>query len=131
MERNSRRSGKTLRLTVADSETVVAQDQRTDSQGRFRFDPVPANVPLELQSWDQIEGRWDHHPLHKRFFLPGEKRENARVQFAATDASGSSSGTSKARPDWLKERLESLTRDARLNATAAYSSSCRATHRKR
>ena len=107
---------KTLRLIVADSETVAAQDQRTDSQGSFRFDPVPANVPLELQSWDQIEGQWDHHPFHKRFFLPGEKRENTRVQFAATDASGTNSGTSKARPDGLKERLKGLTRDARLSA---------------
>lgn len=112
-ERGKPLAGKTLRLIVADTGAAAEQDQLTDGQGRFRFEHVPANLPLELQIKRDGDGR---KGLGKRFFLQGEKRENTTVRLAATDSSGANSGASKTSQDWLKERLQTLTRDARLSA---------------
>lgn len=107
---------RTLRLIVADSATVAEQDQLTDRHGRFQFEHVPANVPLQLQIQEEAGGRKRFAPLGKRFFLPGENRENRRIRLAAPGSSVASASSSKGRPDWLKDRLQSLTGDARFSA---------------
>jgi hypothetical protein len=109
-------AGKTLRLVVANSDVIAEPDQLTDRQGHFRFEHVPANLPVQLQIQEDDGGRKRFAPLGKRFFLPGEKRVNTSVRLTETESSGANAGASKVRQGWLKDRLQSLTRDARLSA---------------
>jgi hypothetical protein len=98
---------KTVRLaprdTMGDSDVRAADDQVTDSEGRFKFDAVAVNVPLRLSTPDKIYGqKVNFHG--QRYFLPSEQRETERIVVPVGDV----------KSDSLVERLAKAIRDGRL-----------------
>lgn len=83
--------------------------RKTDSAGRFRFEGVPAGVPLQLTIRDESE-RPDYFLFDgDRLFKPGEVREGVQVKPRRVDASVPAAAGA---PAPLARTLEKLCRDA-------------------
>ena len=101
-------AAKTLRLlppnAMANSAVRAAEDQMTDSDGKFRFDSVATDIRLRLGLVENVDGK----PVRTfgRYFTPGEMRENTRLIIPV--------GEDTSPPDSLAQRLAKVTRDGRL-----------------
>jgi hypothetical protein len=100
-----------LRMAVKDSRAGrdwvwAAADQVTDDDGRFRYDALPAGVPLVLWGYDAKLGTESSLLSQEKLFLPGEVRAGERV--AVRSAGGRSARLA------LAATLEQTIRDARL-----------------
>ena len=104
--------GRTLRLTVKDTDHLAAEDQVSDEEGRFRFPFVAAEVPLELRVQQKSLGLPYFQPINKLLFRSGEARENVRVVADLRDAE---ERRIRSKPASLSEQVAKAARDARLS----------------
>jgi RNA polymerase sigma factor (sigma-70 family) len=73
-------SNRTLQLDVKTVRHEAVPAQRTDKAGRFRFEGVPAQVPLQLLIRNEGDGPEYDLFGEGRLFEPGEVRENDQVK---------------------------------------------------
>jgi len=107
---------RTLQLDVKTARREALLTRRTNKAGWFRFEGVPAQVPLKLVIGNEGTGpQYDLFPVDDRFFEPGEIRENDHVRPHRTDPAASVD-----RPlAPLAQRVKNLCRDVRLNGMHA------------
>jgi RNA polymerase sigma factor (sigma-70 family) len=115
-EKSQPLSGRTLQLDVETARRNAVPARRTDEAGRFRFEGVPAQVPLRLLIRNEQDGpEYDLGLGGDRLFEPGEVRENDHVR-----ARRIGPAATVVRPSVpLAQRIENLCLDARLNGMYA------------
>jgi hypothetical protein len=104
--------GRTLRMTVKDTDHLAAEDQVSDEDGRFKFPFVAAEVPLELRVQQKSLGLPYFQLINKLMFRSGEARENVRVVADLRDAA---ERRIRSNPESLSDQLAKAARNARLN----------------
>ena len=109
-------AGRTLQLHIKLARHDAVPARQTDQAGRFRFEGVPAQVPLRLLIRNEGDGpEYDLDLSGNRLFEPGEIRENDHVR--ARRVGPAASAGPPAVP--LAQRIEKLCRDARLTGMVA------------
>jgi RNA polymerase sigma factor (sigma-70 family) len=104
-------SDQTVQLELKMSRQDAVSTRRTDKMGRFRFDGVPSQVPLQLQIRNEGAGPAYRLFREDRLFEPGEVRENDQVSAQRIEPAA----RVDPRPVPLAERFEKLCRNVRPN----------------
>jgi hypothetical protein len=102
---------RTVRLSVQSAyrKTVVAR--RTDDRGRFRFEGVPAGIPLRLDLEDEGEDPGYFLLGVERLFEPGEVREGDRIAARRRNSSASAAGA----PTPLLDQVGNICENVRVS----------------
>ena len=110
--------GRTLQLDVQMARHDAVPACQSDGAGRFRFEGVPARVPLRLLIGNEGDGpEYDLGLSGDRLFEPGEVRENDKVRARRLGLAASAGPPSVP----LAQRIDNLCRDARLNGMRPWS----------
>jgi hypothetical protein len=107
-------SGLELSLSPRENFTAPIITQSTDEMGKFKFEAVPAQVPLGIRVRGDANSDRSHYiASNERHFTPGEARENDEVRLRRT-----SKAIAKSPPPAipLSTSVANICRDAKLSA---------------